>query len=89
MGKLLTGSNWFLEVRIREHFPCHFHVIGKDFEAQVDVETLEIIVGEMPRAVEREVMMWAQANRHTMVAEWNRCNPAHQYSLKAQEDSNG
>lgn len=33
-------------------------------------------------------MTWAEANRQTMVAEWNRCNPAHQYSLKAQEDSN-
>ncbi|MBK1839105.1 DUF4160 domain-containing protein [Azospirillum sp. YIM B02556] len=88
MGKLLAGPNWFLEVRIRKHFPCHFHVIGKDFEAQVDVETLEIIVGDMPRAVEKDVRAWAEKNRQTMVAEWNRCNPAHQYTLRAQEDSN-
>ncbi len=88
MGKLLTGSNWFLEVRIREHFPCHFHVVGKDFEAQVDVETLEIIVGDMPRATAKEVRKWAGKNRSTLVAEWNKCNPARQYALMAKEEPN-
>ncbi|WP_042442533.1 DUF4160 domain-containing protein [Azospirillum sp. B510] len=88
MGKLLTGSNWFLEVRIREHFPCHFHVIGKDFEAQIDVETLEPIVGTMPRAVAKEVRKWAEENRQTVVAEWNKCNPARHYTLKTKEEPN-
>ena len=85
MGKLLAGSNWFLAVRIREHFPVHFHVTGPDFAAMVDAETLKIIEGDMPRAVAREVMEWAQANRAVVIAEWSRCNPDLQYTSKAKE----
>ena len=91
MGKLLAGSNWFLAVRIREHFPVHFHFhfhfhfTGPDFAAMVDAETLKIIEGDMPRAVAREVMEWAQANRAVVIAEWNRCNPDLQYTSKAKE----
>ena len=85
MGKLLAGSNWFPAVRIREHFPVHFPVTGPDFAAMVDAESLKIIEGDMPRAVAREVMEWAQANRAVVIAEWNRCNPDLQYTSKAKE----
>lgn len=85
MGKLLRGANWFLEVRGKEHFPCHFHVIGPDFAAQIDVETLLPMVGAMPRAVETEVKVWAEKNRSAIVAEWNKNNPDRLYALKHQE----
>lgn len=85
MGKLLRGTNWYLEVRGKEHFPCHFHVIGPDFQAQIDVETLEPIVGDLPRAVAKEVAEWAGKNRQAIVAEWNRNNPDLPYTLKQKD----
>lgn len=75
MGKLLRGTNWYLEVRGREHHPAHFHVIGPDFAAQVDMRTLAIIEGDMPRAVKQTALEWADANRERLIAEWNRMNP--------------
>ena len=86
MGKLMRGPNWFVEVRGNEHFPCHFHVIGSDFQAQVDVETLRTIVGTMPRAVAKAVVDWAEKNRTTVVTEWNRLNPDLSYTLKTKEN---
>ncbi len=85
MGKLLTGSNWFLTVRTREHYPCHFHVIGPDFQAQVDTVTLEVMEGTMPRAIQREALNWANANREVIVAEWNLCNPDRYFTLEPKE----
>ncbi|CAO3446669.1 hypothetical protein [Azospirillum argentinense] len=81
MGKLLRGTNWYLEVRGREHYPAHFHVVGPDFAALVSIETLEIRESDLPRAVKREALEWAATNRDKLVAEWNRMNPDLPFSL--------
>lgn len=75
MGKLLRVGNWYLEVRGRDHNPPHVHVIGPDFAAQVDIKTLAVIEGGMPRAIAKLALTWAEANRERLIAEWNRLNP--------------
>ncbi|WP_207458974.1 DUF4160 domain-containing protein [Azospirillum sp. SYSU D00513] len=75
MGKLLRRTNWYLEVRGREHYPAHFHVVGPDFAALVDMKTLAVIEGGMPRVIGKEALEWAAANGERLVAEWNRMNP--------------
>jgi hypothetical protein len=32
-----------------DHFPPHFHAIYGDYRTQIDIETLEILEGELPR----------------------------------------
>lgn len=31
-----------------EHNPPHFHAIYNEYEAEIDIQTLEIIAGELP-----------------------------------------
>ena len=34
----------------REHAPPHFHVLYAEYEAQIDIRTLEVIVGHLPKS---------------------------------------
>ena len=34
-----------IKIRMDDHFPAHFHVIGPDFQFSVSIETFEIIAG--------------------------------------------
>lgn len=56
----------------REHGRPHFPVLGPDGEAVVTIETLEVLVGELPRAAAEEVLEWARANHATLMSEWNK-----------------
>lgn len=42
-----------------DHPPPHFHVRYGEFEATVDIETLEIIEGELPTRAFHLVREWA------------------------------
>jgi hypothetical protein len=75
VGKLLRGSNWYLEVRGREHYPPHFHVIGVDFSVVMEMETLTLREGTLPAAIRADVMAWAAANADRLRSEWIRLNP--------------
>ena len=46
-----------------------------DDEALVEIATLRILAGSLPRRVEREALAWARAHLDTIRAEWNRINP--------------
>jgi hypothetical protein len=75
MGKLHQIGNVVVRVWGKDHARLTSTSSGADFEAEVDIVTLEIIAGEIARNVRREVMEWAAANRSLLVAEWNRNNP--------------
>lgn len=57
-----------------DHLPPHFHVVSPDFQGVIEIETLAVIKGHVPKAVLRDVLAWARQNRPLLVAEWNRCN---------------
>ncbi|MBL0293314.1 MAG: DUF4160 domain-containing protein [Saprospiraceae bacterium] len=50
----------FLGIIIRmfynEHNPPHFHAIYNEFEAEIDINTLEIIAGDFPKRVRNLVI---------------------------------
>lgn len=75
MGTLVRFDKVAVLVRPRDHNPPHFHVSAPDFEAMIDIKTLTVLRGALPRTVANEVMAWAEANRSLIVAEWNRVNP--------------
>lgn len=75
MGKLFQFGSITIRVWGSDHRPPHFHVVGPDDEAMVEIETLDIIAGSIPRSVRKAVMDWARSNREAIVAEWNRQNP--------------
>lgn len=55
--------------------PPHFHVKDTNFEALVSIETFEVIAGDLPTAIRKEVQTWAAANKDRLVSEWSAWNP--------------
>jgi hypothetical protein len=56
-----------------DHNPPHFHIRTRaGDEAQVSIETLTILVGAVPAAVERAALTWAAEHRTELAAWWVR-----------------
>jgi hypothetical protein len=47
----------------RDHSPPHFHAIYGEFEAEVVIETAELLEGRLPRRARSLVLEWAIAHR--------------------------
>lgn len=75
MGKLGQIGKVILRVNGNEHLPPHFHVVGGGIEALVSIDPVEVIAGELPASLRRDVFAWAAANKARLKAEWNAWNP--------------
>jgi hypothetical protein len=54
-----------------EHGPPHFHVVYQDYNAVIDIETLEIKEGRLPRRALGLVLDWAELHQEELRANWN------------------
>ncbi|HEU5012440.1 MAG TPA: DUF4160 domain-containing protein [Roseiflexaceae bacterium] len=54
-----------------DHVPPHFHAIYASDEATINIETGEVIDGELPRRALRLVREWAAAHREELRANWD------------------
>ncbi len=55
-----------------DHNPPHFHVIYQDFEAIINISTLEIIEGDLPKRAKAMVLEWASEHRNELMENWKR-----------------
>ena len=66
----------FLGIVIRmyfdDHNPPHFHALYGEHEAQIAIETLEILEGELPRRATVLVKEWAQLHQGELRENWRR-----------------
>jgi len=53
-----------------DHNPPHFHVYYSEFEAQIDLQTLEIIKGRLPNRVLSLTLEWAILHRNELKDNW-------------------
>lgn len=64
----------FLGIIIRmyygDHNPPHFHVQYKDYDAIINIKTLEIIKGHLPKRVMALTLEWASLNRDQLIENW-------------------
>ncbi len=49
----------------------HFHVVYGEYEAQINIETLEIIKGKLPKRVLALVVEWSIEHRSELRVDWN------------------
>ena len=57
----------------QEHPPPHFHALYAKHEALIDIRTLDIIEGSLPRRALALVPERAQAHRTELMEDWNLC----------------
>ncbi|MBI4909552.1 MAG: DUF4160 domain-containing protein [Acidobacteria bacterium] len=58
----------------RDHAPPHFHVRYGEFEATVEIATLEIMEGSLPRRALNLVQEWAAQHKEELVEAWQFCS---------------
>jgi hypothetical protein len=57
----------------REHAPPHFHAIYAEHEAEIDIRTLEVLRGHLPRRALALVLEWAAEHRTELMEDWDLC----------------
>jgi|GEM_PF-557629 len=57
-----------------DHAPPHFHALYAEDEALIDIHTLEVIQGQLPRRALALVLEWAQAQRAELLEDWESCS---------------
>jgi len=65
-------SNCKITVYLGDHNPPHFHIVGIDFDALVEIATLQVIRGNASGA--KEALQWAAANLSVIRSEWDGLN---------------
>jgi hypothetical protein len=68
------SRNLKIQVYADDHNPPHFHVVTPDYQAQVRIDNLSILRGDLRRADYEEAKAWAEEHKEEIRNEWNRLN---------------
>ena len=58
----------------REHGVPHCHLRWPDGRASLNIDTLEVIIGNPPADILSEARAWAKENRERIWTEWQKLN---------------
>ena len=56
-----------------DHAPPHFHALYAEYEVLIDIHTLEVVRGTMPRRALALVLEWAFQHRTELLEDWTLC----------------
>jgi hypothetical protein len=56
-----------------DHLPPHFHALYAEFEALIDIQTFEVIRGDLTSRAMALVLEWAQQHREELRKDWELC----------------
>jgi hypothetical protein len=72
--KSVDFSGSLFRMYYNDHDPAHFHVVYGEFEALIEIETLAIYRGELPRRALALVLEWAALHRDALREDWRLAN---------------
>lgn len=73
MPTISTFFGIVIQMFWREHAPPHFHALYAEFEVEIDIRTLEVIKGRLPRRALALVLEWATEHRSELMEDWTLC----------------
>lgn len=56
----------------RDHNPPHFHAIYAEYEALIDIRTLEVLRGQLPGKQLKRIQTWAAGKQDLLLSEFVR-----------------
>ena len=65
-----------------DHAPPHFHALYAEYEARINIQTLEIINGSLPKRALALVLEWASEHRAELMEDWELCLGERRYLCK-------
>ncbi len=74
MPTLYRSGSISVRMYADDHHPPHFHVVGPDFEAVIQISDLAIIAGEARMAGLAKALIWAQENKDMLLLKWTKLN---------------
>jgi hypothetical protein len=74
MPTISTFYGILIQMFWRDHAPPHFHALYAEHEAQIDIRTLEVIEGSLPKRALTLVREWASAHQTELNEDWNLCS---------------
>jgi hypothetical protein len=78
LGELVaTLSSYGITIHLfgNDHNPPHFHAYNADYEAQIEISSLEIIKGAMPNKMMKVIRTWAETNKQMLLTRFRNLNP--------------
>lgn len=76
MPTIHRGDGWKITMYYRDHEPPHFHIVTRDNrEAQIRIEDLTVMIGDVPSKTVREAAVWASKNKSILLAKWTEFHP--------------
>ncbi len=54
-----------------DHPPPHFHVLFAEYRAVIDIESMKLDKGDLPKAKLRAVLRWARPRKAKLLDAWN------------------
>ncbi len=62
-----------IQMFFHDHAPPHFHALYAEHEALIDIRTMQVIEGQLPRRALALVIEWAEAHQNELVEAWDLC----------------
>jgi hypothetical protein len=73
MPTISTFFGLVIQMFWREHAPPHFHALYAEYEVEIDIRTLEVLQGKLPRRALALVLEWAAEHRNELMEDWTLC----------------
>ncbi|MCD6533223.1 MAG: DUF4160 domain-containing protein [Deltaproteobacteria bacterium] len=54
-----------------DHLPAHFHAVYGEYVGLFNIDTLEMIEGDLPNRAKKLVIEWANMNKDELKQMWN------------------
>lgn len=70
MPRLMRFANTEIAMYFADHPPPHFHVLGREGAAQIEIASLNVIALS-GRIDLRDALRWAEQNKDLLEAKWN------------------
>lgn len=58
---------------VSDHVPPHFHAAYGEYEALIDINTLKVLRGSLPKRALNLVLEWAKISQLELLEDWKLC----------------
>jgi len=81
MPTISTFYGIIIRMFFNEHAPPHFHAQYGEYKASINIQSLELIEGKLPRRALNLILDWAELHQSELLNDWELCEQ-HQQPVK-------
>ena len=74
MPTIITFYGILIQIFWREHGPPHFHALYAEHEALIEIRTLDVLQGSLPKRALGLVLEWASEHQAELMEDWDLCS---------------